>query len=141
MRRGMAYSVAIIAAIFCLHWAMNMGLLQSHGSVPSCASAKHHNTCLSLLAVVDNNVHKPPDISAGSAKELPGSSAGLVDTMPGCASDDGEDLPQIKHAFLKIFHHDPINNFGLSPLSVTLAWSDKSKLRTLRPPVRAAPRA
>ena len=141
MRRGMVFSVAIIAAIFCLHWAINMGLLQSHGSVPSCESVKHQNTCLSLLAVVDNNVHKPPDISAGSANGLPSTSASLMDTMPGCASDDVEDLPQIKHAFLKIFHHDPINNFGLSPLSATLTWSDKSKLRTLRPPVRAAPRA
>lgn len=141
MRRGMVFSVAILAAIFCLHWAINMGLLQSRGSVPSCESVEHQNPCLSLLAVVDKNVHKPPDISAGSAKELPGSSASLIDTMPGCASDEAEALPQIKHTFLKIFHHDPINDFGLSPLSETLTWSDKSKLRILRPPVRAAPRA
>lgn len=141
MLRGMVFSMAIVATIFCLHLAMNSGELQLPGSVPSCESVAQQNTCLSLLAIVDMNVHGPPNISAGSAKELPDSTPGLIHALPGCIKCDVEDLPQIKHAFLKIFHHYPIENFGFSPLSDTPAWSDKSKLRTLRPPVRAAPHA
>ena len=141
MFRGMVFSTAIIAVIFCLHLAINTSILQSRGSVPSCESVDLQNTCLSLFAIVDMNAHWPPGISTGSAKESSNCSESQKNTMSGWAKYDVEDLPQIKHAFLKIFHHDPINNFGLSPLSVTLAWSDKSKLRTLRPPVRAAPRA
>lgn len=141
MLRGMVFSMAIIAAIFCLHLAMNIGVLQSRGSVPSCESVYHQNTCLSLLAVVDMNVHGPPGIAADSSKESSNSSASLEDAMPGWAKYDVEDLPQIKYFFLKIFHNDPAENSGLSPISDTSPWTDKSKLRTLRPPVRAAPRA
>ena len=141
MLRGMVFFMAIIVALFCLQLAITGGVVQSHGDVSSCESVMQQKTCLSLIAVVDMNVHGPPNISAGSAKESSTRSESLKNTMPGWAKYDVEDLPQIKYAFLKIFHHDPTENFGLSPLSEAPTWSDKSKLRTLRPPVRAAPHA
>lgn len=141
MFRGMVFSMAIIAVIFCLHLAINTSTLQSRGNVPSCESVYLQNARLSLFTTVNMNVYWPPDISTGSAKESPSCSESQKNTMPVWAKYDVEDLPQIKHAFLKIFHNDPIENFGLSPLSDTPTWPDKSKLRTLRPPVRAAPHA
>lgn len=141
MFRGMFFSMSIVAAIFCLHLAINTCLLQSRGSVPSCESVDLQNSYLSLLAIVDINEYWPPDISTGSEKESSNSSESQKNTMPGWAKHDVEDLPQINHAFLKIFHNEPTENFGLSLLSDTPTWPDKNKLRTLRPPVRAAPHA
>ncbi len=141
MLRGMVFSMAVIAAIFCLHLAMNMSVSQSRCIMPYYEFTTQQNACLSLIAIVDMNVHGPPGIGADNAKESSSRSAILENAMPGWAKYDAEDLPQVKHAFSKIFHKDPVENSGLSPLSDTPPWPDKSKLRNLRPPVRAAPHA
>lgn len=138
MIREIAFFLSIVAIIFCLQVANDIILLHSHRIIPSCGPIKQKMDCISLTAIVKMNAHGPP-VASDSSKKFSTRSTCLEYAMPEWPKYDVEDLPQLKHPVLKFFPSSSVESSRLSPLYDIPTWPDKSKLRTLRPPVRAAP--